>query len=212
MRHVSHGARRRAPQLRQPAAARERRPDPRTHRECRRGSRPKLHSRLARRHHRRRRRARRREQAHRLPPLRERARARATRCSGAPSRRRASTSRRSGSTASATPAARDLPVRLAYIRSTRRPQLDPTLVEANRRQHDALLARREGARGGVDVEGPHARGRDARRAVGAARRTSSSSTTGSSTATTPIRAITWAIELVEDAVRDGRRPTRAKDR
>ena len=147
--------------------------------------------RLARRDDPRRRRAGRGERAHRVPPLRQRAGA-ARRGDAAPRRRgRASTSRSCGSTTSADAAARIF--RHVVVVSARAggAPLDPTLAEANRRQHDALLAAVGGARepAGRAADRTLAAG-DARRAVGRRRRTNGSSSTGSSTPSRRSAAIT----------------------
>jgi AcrR family transcriptional regulator len=87
--------------------------------------------------------------------------------------------------------------------------LDPTLVEANRRQHDALLA-------AVKEHTTHWPGAD--RTVAAAMLdvlwsvASYERLAGDWSLDTEeaIRAMAWVIGLVEDAIRDGRRPPRAK--
>jgi len=86
-----------------------------------------------------------------------------------------------------------------------RPPLDPTLVEASRRQHDALL-------GAVAERAPRwpAADRtiaaaifDVLWAVGSYERLVADWKFDPQQA---IRALTWVIGLVEDAIRDGRRP------
>jgi AcrR family transcriptional regulator len=88
-------------------------------------------------------------------------------------------------------------------------RLDPTLVEANRRQHDALLA-------AVKEHTPDWPGAD--RTIAAAmldvlwgvssyERLASDWALDTEEA---IRAMTWAIGLVEDAIREGNRPPRKK--
>ncbi len=87
--------------------------------------------------------------------------------------------------------------------------LDPTLVEANRRQHDALLA-------AVKEHTAHWPGADRTIAAamldvlwGVSSYERLASDWGLDTEEA-IRAMTWAIGLVEDAIRDGNRPPRAK--
>jgi AcrR family transcriptional regulator len=90
-----------------------------------------------------------------------------------------------------------------------RPPLDPTLAEANRRQHEALLA-------AVEEHSP---------AWSTADRTVAAATLDvlwavasyerlvndwQFDADEAIRAITWVISLVTDSVRDGRRPSRTR--
>ena len=91
----------------------------------------------------------------------------------------------------------------------KRPPLDPTLVEANRRQHDALVA--------AVAEGA-ARWPVADRTLAAAMLDVLWSVASYERIVVDwhldrdeaIRAITWVIGLVEQALRDGRRPPRAK--
>jgi AcrR family transcriptional regulator len=85
------------------------------------------------------------------------------------------------------------------------PALDPTLVEANRRQHDALLAAvKEHAEGWSSTDRTLAAATlDVLWAVGSYERLVNDWQLDRDDA---IRAITWAIELVEHAVRDDRRP------
>lgn len=89
------------------------------------------------------------------------------------------------------------------------PTLDPTLVDANRRRHDALLAAvkehagswsstdRTLAAATLDV-------------LWALRSYEQLVNDWQLDRDDAIRAITWAIGLVEEAVRDGRRPSRSK--
>jgi AcrR family transcriptional regulator len=86
-----------------------------------------------------------------------------------------------------------------------RPALDPTLADTNRRRHVALLA-------AVQAQSPRwtaadralaASMLDALWAVGTYERLVGEWDLDSEDA---IRAVTWVIELVEQAVRDGRRP------
>jgi len=97
-----------------------------------------------------------------------------------------------------------------HPRATRRP-LDPTLVEANRRQHDALLT----------AVSEHAVGWSAadRRLAAAALDVLWSVAAYERLAVDwelepeeAVRAVTWVIGLVETAIRDGRRPPRASRR
>jgi len=96
----------------------------------------------------------------------------------------------------------------AYPLDRRRP-LDPTLIEANRRQHDALLAA---------VEHDAARWPETDRTVAAATLDVLWSVASYERIVVDwqldhddaIRAITWVIGLVEEAIREGRRPPRAK--
>jgi AcrR family transcriptional regulator len=96
----------------------------------------------------------------------------------------------------------------AYPLDRRRP-LDPTLVEANRRQHDALAAA---------VERRAKRWPESDRTLAAATLDVLWSVASYERIVVDwhldhddaIRAITWAIRLVENAVRDGRRPPRAQ--
>ena len=96
----------------------------------------------------------------------------------------------------------------SYPRERPRP-LDPTLVEANRRQHDALLA-------AVKEHTAHWPGADRTIAAamldvlwGVSSYERLASDWGLDTEEA-IRAMTWAIGLVADAIRDGNRPPRAK--
>jgi AcrR family transcriptional regulator len=92
----------------------------------------------------------------------------------------------------------------AYPREPRAP-LDPTLVAANRRQHDALLA----AVTAHATDWPQDDRRlaaamfDVLWAVGAYERLVADWELDDADA---VRAITWVIAMVEDAVRNGRRP------
>lgn len=90
-----------------------------------------------------------------------------------------------------------------------RPPLDPTLVEANRRQHDALLAAvKEHAERWTSADRTVAAAMlDVLWAVGSYERLVNDWQLDRDEA---IRGITWTIELVEDAIRDGRRPPRAR--
>jgi AcrR family transcriptional regulator len=89
------------------------------------------------------------------------------------------------------------------------PALDPTLVEANRRQHDVLLA-------AVKEQAPDWSSTDRTLAAAtldllwALRSYEQLVNDWQLDRDDAIRAIGWAIELVQDAVRDGRRPTRGK--
>jgi len=96
----------------------------------------------------------------------------------------------------------------AYPLDRRRP-LDPTLIEANRRQHDALLAAVEhAAEGWSDPDRILAAATlDVLWSVASYERIVVDWQLDHDDA---IRAITWAIGLVEDAIREGRRPARAK--
>jgi AcrR family transcriptional regulator len=95
----------------------------------------------------------------------------------------------------------------AYPLDRRRP-LDPTLIEANRRQHDALLAavEREAARWPEMDRTLAAATLDVLWSVASYERIVVDWHLDHDDA---IRAITWAIRLVEDAVRDGPQPPRA---
>ena len=92
----------------------------------------------------------------------------------------------------------------AYPLDRRRPR-DPTLIEANRRQHDALLAA---------VERRAGRWPEMDRTLAAATLDVLWSVASYERIVVDwqldhddaIRAITWAVRLVEEAVRDGRRP------
>lgn len=86
--------------------------------------------------------------------------------------------------------------------------LDPTLVDANRRQHDALLAAvKEHAARWPSPDRTLAAGiLDVLWAVGSYERLVNDWQLEHNDA---VRAITWAIGLVEDAIREGRRPPRA---
>ncbi len=86
-----------------------------------------------------------------------------------------------------------------------RPPLDPTLVDANRRQHDALLAavKEHASRWPSDDRTIAAAVLDVLWAIGSYERLVTDWQLDRGEAT---RAITWAIGLVEQAVREGRRP------
>ena len=86
--------------------------------------------------------------------------------------------------------------------------LDPTLVDANRRQHDALLSavKEHAARWPSSDRTIAAATLDLLWAVGSYERLVHDWQLDHDDA---VRAITWAIGLVEDAVRDGNRPPRA---
>jgi AcrR family transcriptional regulator len=86
-----------------------------------------------------------------------------------------------------------------------RPPLDPTLVDANRRQHDALLAavKEHASRWPSDDRTIAAAVLDVLWAIGSYERLVTDWQLDRAEAT---RAITWAIGLVEQAVREGRRP------
>jgi AcrR family transcriptional regulator len=86
-----------------------------------------------------------------------------------------------------------------------RPALDPTLADTNRRRHVALLAAVEEhtPRWTAAERALAASMLDALWAVGTYERLVGEWAFDSEEA---IRAITWAIEIVEQAVRDGRRP------
>jgi AcrR family transcriptional regulator len=96
----------------------------------------------------------------------------------------------------------------AYPLDRRRP-LEPTLIEANRRQHDALLAA---------VEDDATRWPETDRTLAAATLDVLWSVAASERIIVDwqldhddaVRAITWAIGLVEQAIHEGRRPPRAK--
>ena len=96
----------------------------------------------------------------------------------------------------------------AYPLDRRRP-VDPTLIEANRRQHDALLA-------AVESEAERWPERD--RTVAAATLDVLWSVAAYERIVVDwqldhadaVRAITWVVGLVEEAIRDGRRPPRAR--
>ena len=92
----------------------------------------------------------------------------------------------------------------AYPRGPRRP-LDPTLVEANRRQHDALLAAvSEHASGWPTTDRRLAAAvLDVLWSVAAYERLVADWELDADDA---VRGLTWVIGLVEAAVRDGRRP------
>jgi AcrR family transcriptional regulator len=89
------------------------------------------------------------------------------------------------------------------------PPLDPTLVDANRRQHDALLA-------AVKAHAESWSSKDRTLAAAtldvlwALRSYEQLVNDWQLDRDDAIRAITWAIGLVEDAVKDGRRPTRSE--
>jgi AcrR family transcriptional regulator len=89
------------------------------------------------------------------------------------------------------------------------PALDPTLVEANRRQHDVLLA-------AVKEQAPDWSSTDRTLAAAtldllwALRSYEQLVNDWQLDRDDAIRAIGWAIELVQDAVRDGRCPTQGK--
>ena len=89
----------------------------------------------------------------------------------------------------------------------RRPPLDPTLAEANRRQHDALLAavHAHAAQWPAEDQRLAAAMFDVLWAVGSYERLVVDWNFDRDEA---IRAITWVIGLVEQAVRDGRQPAR----
>jgi AcrR family transcriptional regulator len=86
-----------------------------------------------------------------------------------------------------------------------RPPLDPTLVDANRRQHDALLAavKEYASRWTSDDRTVAAAVLDVLWALGSYERLINDWQLDRDEA---IRAITWAIGLVEEAVSEGRRP------
>jgi AcrR family transcriptional regulator len=88
------------------------------------------------------------------------------------------------------------------------PTLDPTLVEANRRQHDALLAAVKEHTGGWTSK-DRTLAAATLDVLWALRSYEQLVNDWQLDRDDAVRAITWAIELVEDAVRDGRRPTRA---
>jgi AcrR family transcriptional regulator len=96
----------------------------------------------------------------------------------------------------------------AYPRD-RRPAIDPTLVDANRRQHEALLAAvaEHTPRWGAADRTAAAAVIDVLWSVAAYERIVVDWQLDRDEA---IRAITWVIGLVEDAVGEGRRPPRAK--
>ncbi len=98
----------------------------------------------------------------------------------------------------------------AYPPAPRSP-LDPTLVEANRRQHDALLAALAEPTAGWPVADRRLAAAmfDALWAVGSYERLVTDWQLDRDEA---IRAITWVVGLVEEAVRDGRRPPPATRR
>jgi AcrR family transcriptional regulator len=87
------------------------------------------------------------------------------------------------------------------------PELDPTLVEANRRQHDALLAavKEHAARWPSTDRTLAAAMLDVLWAISSYERLVNDWQLERDDA---IRAITWVIDLVQDAVRDDRRPPR----
>ena len=96
----------------------------------------------------------------------------------------------------------------AYPLDRRRP-IDPTLIEANRRQHDALLAAVES-----EAEGWTERDRtiaaatlDVLWSVASYERIVVDWQLDHEDA---VRAITWAVGLVDEAIRQGRRPPRAR--
>ena len=91
------------------------------------------------------------------------------------------------------------------------PALDPTLVEANRRQHDALLAavKEHAAEWSSNDRTLAAATLDVLWAVGSYERLLNDWQLDGDDA---IRAITWAIGLVEQAVRDDQRPTPGPER
>ena len=96
----------------------------------------------------------------------------------------------------------------AYPLDRRRP-LEPTLIEANRRQHEALV---------TAVEGSSDRWPELDRTLAAATLDVLWSVASYERIVVDwrldhddaVRAITWAIGLVEEAIREGRRPPRAK--
>ncbi len=90
-----------------------------------------------------------------------------------------------------------------------RPQLDPTLADASRRQHDALLtAVKEHAGGWSPADRTHAAAAlDVLWSVASYERLVNEWQLDRDDA---IRVITWAIGLVESAVRDDQRPSRGK--
>jgi AcrR family transcriptional regulator len=96
----------------------------------------------------------------------------------------------------------------AYPLDRRRP-LEPTLIEANRRQHDALMDAVDGAaqRWSEKDRTLAAATLDVLWSVASYERIVVDWQLDRDDAT---RAITWAIGLVEDAIREGRRPPRAK--
>jgi AcrR family transcriptional regulator len=96
----------------------------------------------------------------------------------------------------------------AYPRG-RRPPLDPTLAEANRRQHDALLAAVRGhtARWSAEDQRLAAAMFDVLWAVGSYERLVVDWDLDREEA---IRGISWVIDLVEAAVRDDKRPPSAR--
>jgi AcrR family transcriptional regulator len=98
----------------------------------------------------------------------------------------------------------------AYPRDPK-PVLDPTLVAANRRQHDALLAAvtARAASWSADDRTLAAAMFDVLWAVGAYERLVVDWELDDEQA---IRAITWVIGMVEDAVRAGRRPAATRQR
>jgi AcrR family transcriptional regulator len=88
------------------------------------------------------------------------------------------------------------------------PTLDPTLVDANRRQHDALLAAvKEHTNGWTSKDRTLAAA--TLDVLWALRSYEQLVNDWQLDGADAVRAITWAIELVEDAIRDGRRPGRA---
>jgi AcrR family transcriptional regulator len=91
------------------------------------------------------------------------------------------------------------------------PPLDPTFAEASRRQHDALLAAVEAsaARWPADDRTVAAAIFDVLWSVSSYERLANDWQLDRDEA---IRAIAWVIALVEDAVRDGRRPPQAVNR
>jgi AcrR family transcriptional regulator len=96
----------------------------------------------------------------------------------------------------------------AYPLDRRRP-IDPTLIEANRRQHNALLAA---------VESGAERWPERDRAVAAATLDVLWSVAAYERMVVDwqldhadaVRAMTWVVGLVEEAIREGRRPPRAR--
>jgi AcrR family transcriptional regulator len=97
----------------------------------------------------------------------------------------------------------------SYPRESR-PPLDPTLVDANRRQHDALLAavKEHASRWTSDDRTLAAAVLDVLWALGSYERLVSDWRLDQHEA---IRALTWVIGLVEQAVREGRRPPQPND-
>jgi AcrR family transcriptional regulator len=96
----------------------------------------------------------------------------------------------------------------AYPLDRRRP-LEPTLIEANRRQHESLATAVEGvAEQWTEIDRTLAAATlDVLWSVASYERIVVDWQLDHDDA---VRAITWAIGLVEDAIRDGRRPPRAE--